>query len=153
MSNKMSIRNHSADAFIPLLIFVFLLLSSYGCNKMPINGDLDGKWRVIEVEKDGEILEFPQDARFYYNFYLHVCQLGREVGYIDAFTANMQYDGEFIHLEMPFVKDGNVSPSELNTLKYWGFPMSGEVMFHINRLTSSYLEMSYESEVVRCRKF
>lgn len=137
--------------FLFMAIFTFVMMQS--CGKMPINGDLDGKWQVMEVIDDGVSLTFPEGKRYYFNFYLHVCQLAEEDGYIGDFTANMSYANDVLTLDFPYVKEGKVSPSSLKTLKYWGVPTNGEVVFRIGHLSSSGLEMSSGTTIVRCRKF
>lgn len=136
-----------------LLMAVLASYMMQSCGKMPINGDLDGKWQVLEVEENGEPLAFPDGKRYYFNFYLHVCQLGEEYGYIGDFSAKMSYSNDLLTLEFPYIKAGKVSPSDLNTLRYWGIPATGEVVFSILHLSSSRLEMTSGTTVVRCRKF
>lgn len=144
---------HPAHIWMAFLIAALSLLSLQQCTKMPINDGLDGKWQVMEVSEQGESIVFPEGKRYYFNFYLHVCQLAEEYGYISGFTASMSYSDGLLILDFPYVKDGSVSISDINTLRYWGIPTSGEAVFKINELTSSGLVMSSGSTVVRCRRF
>lgn len=140
-----------------ICLAVFALVAfqtmTQSCSKMPINSDLDGKWQVMEVVEDGELVEFPHGKRYYYNFYLHVCQLAEEYGYIQDFTANMTYSDGRLTLDFPHVKNGEVPASGLENLRFWGIPTLGEVTFKITHLTSSSLVMTDGSYTVRCRKF
>lgn len=135
------------------VLWILLLVLPQGCSKMPINGDLDGKWQVIEVEDNGVLLESPPDTRYYYNFYLHVCQLGREYGYVAQFTANMEFTGKSIILDFPYIKAGDAYESDMTKLKYWGLPKSGEVVLNVDQLNGSTLVMSYSNVRIKCRRF
>ena len=101
-----SIRPHT---FLLIIAILFLFLTS-GCQKSPINGDLDGQWQVMEVSPAHA--ETPIDARLYYCFYLHVCQLNYYGGTLT--TGSMDYSGDHITLSFP-TPPKRPPPASLNT--------------------------------------
>lgn len=136
---------------IPVLMLIFLC----GCGKLSHNGDLDGQWEVMQVLDGGTQVEPPADKTFYYNFYLHTFQLSFTGNRSLMLTGNMAYSPEEdrLGLELGFVKAGRVHPSLIALLRFWGIPESGEVVMHIDELTSSRLVMSQGDVTVVCRKF
>lgn len=139
-----------------LMGFIILLMVALhldGCQKMPINGDLDGQWQVMEVTTDGQTVTPPQGSRFYYNFYLHVCQLSVEYGRPPMLAANMDYEGSTIYLDFPFIKEDKVDQEWIGKLKYWGLPEYGEVTFEIQKLTDKLLILKSGTSTVSCRRF
>lgn len=144
----------SVKYYIPSIL-VLMLISVSGCGKMSHNGDLDGQWEVMQVVDAGTELEPPADKTFYYNFYLHTVQLSFTGNRSLMLTGNMTYsrDDDRLGLEMGFVKAGRVHPSLIALLPYWGMPKNGEVVMHIDELTSSRLVMSHGDVTVVCRKF
>lgn len=143
---------HSNCTLIILCLFI-LSLGMNGCGKMPINGDLDGQWQVMEVRNGEEQVVFPTGKRFYFNFYLHVCQLGTEDNRPAGLVANMVYEDDVLSLDFPYVKSGEVDALWMGRLKYWGVPQSGQVTYKILLISSSVLEMKAGDVVVYCRKF
>ncbi|MDE6096993.1 MAG: lipocalin-like domain-containing protein [Muribaculaceae bacterium] len=130
-----------------LLWTVLLCLSACvaGCQKSPINGDLDGQWQVMSVDPE------PSDKvisdRIYYCFYLHTCQLS--IYDIGIWTAgNMTYDGENLTLDFP-----NANSSEsVSKLKHYGI-YTNPVTFNIEYLDNKKLVLRNGETVVTLRKF
>ncbi len=57
-----------------LLLFACVMLFA-SCDKMPKNGDLDGMWQLMTVERAGEEAEFVKTKKLYYSFQLDLVQL------------------------------------------------------------------------------
>lgn len=150
---KTSVLKSSIISSFSVVWLLLTLLNMQSCNKMEINDGLDGKWQVIEVIQDGKSIDLPVNNQFYYNFYLHVCQLGREYGYIPAFTANMKYSNDVIALDFPLIKSGTATESEIKSLRYWGVDASGETVFHVDQLSRSKLVISRSGVTVICRRY
>ena len=55
-----------------LLIFIFLI-GITSCQKASINGDLDGMWQLMKIEKKDKPAEVP--TQLYYCIQLHMVQL------------------------------------------------------------------------------
>lgn len=73
--------------YIYILIFTLALSA---CDKVYINGELDGMWKLQQVECDNEI-HHPTDI--YYSFQRHMAQIGKyhEEGLPLRFIGNMKY--------------------------------------------------------------
>ncbi len=70
------------------ILFCIVLLSA--CDKVYINGDLDGMWKLQQVERENTI-HHPTDI--YYSFQRHMVQIGRyyDEGLPLRFLGNMEY--------------------------------------------------------------
>lgn len=134
-----SIRPHT---FL-LIIAILLLFLTSGCQKSPINGDLDGQWQVMEVSPANA--ETPIDARLYYCFYLHVCQLNYYGGTLT--TGSMDYSGDHITLSFP-----DTSGETAAGLRQYGIP-ANPVTFTVDRLDSKSLILRSATTTVTLRKF
>lgn len=126
------------------LLCIFLSVILTGCQKTPINGDLDGEWEVMEVYPDPP--EWDKDLRIFYNFSRSACQLTQYGG---PFTlGNLVYEGSTITLKFPFIH----TESEELQLKQYGIysnPVSFEVEFQGKRK----LILSNEESTVILKKF
>lgn len=147
-----SIRYRTTTIFI---VTFFGLMIFCGCKKWSHNGHLDGMWQVMEVTYADSLIEFPKDARFYYNFYLHTFQLSTYNDRPEGLIGNMTYEShqDRLYLDFPRIREGSVSKKWLDMLVYWGVPQSGEMDVNIRQLSSSRLVMQYDSVVIVCRKF
>lgn len=134
-----SIRPHT---FL-LIIAILLLFLTSGCQKSPINGDLDGQWQVMEVSPAP--VETPINARLYYCFYLHVCQLNYYGGTLT--TGSMDYSGDHITLSFP-----DTSGETAAGLRQYGIP-ANPVTFTVDRLDSKSLILRSAATTVTLRKF
>ena len=124
-----------------LFISVFILA---GCQKTPINGDLDGEWEVMEVYPDPP--KWDKDLRIFYNFSRNVCQL---TVYGGPFTlGNLTYGDDRMELYFPFIH----SESQILQLKQYGIftnPVSFDVYFE----SKTRMILSNEETTVVLRKF
>lgn len=141
MKNNISL--YGFKKLIPVLGVFFLLLGS-GCQKTPINGDLDGEWEVMEVWHDD--IQIERETRLFYNFSRHVCQL---TVYGGPFTlGNLAYDRNEIHLYFPYIE----TPEEELLLRQYGI-FSNPVSFNVNFESKSDLILSGDRTTIVLRKF
>ena len=127
--------------FLISLVWAF----SGGCRKMPINGDLDGQWQVMDVnpEPDEEIIK----ERLYYCFSLHICQLtAYETGVWRS--GKLIYDNDYLYLDFP---DSN-SPEILATLKQYGI-FNNPIKFQVEYIDRNKLILKDGEVTVTLRKF
>lgn len=116
-----------------------------GCQKASINGDLDGRWQIIEIETDNEI-EDVKDNQLYYNFYMHVCNLSYYGG---VFTeAVLSYDNNIIELFFPYIQ---TDYGEMVLTQYGIY--SNPVKFKVVYLDKKKLVMQNDNVIITCRKF
>lgn len=130
---------HSISLIILLPIFFVC------CTKDSINGYLDGRWQILDIEKNGIIHEV-KNQQLYYNFYMHVCSLS---GYGYYFTdGNMNYNGETLYLDFPYAK----TEANLEKLKQYGI-YSNPVIFNVEHIDSKKLIIKEGDITITLRKF
>jgi hypothetical protein len=76
-----------------ILILSAILTMLVSCDKVYINGELDGMWQLQRVES-GETAKYPLDI--YYSFQRHLVQISEnyEEGLPLRYLGNMEYNGE-----------------------------------------------------------
>ncbi|MCS2892775.1 lipocalin-like domain-containing protein [Parabacteroides faecis] len=122
------------------MIAVLLMLIAGACGKMPVNGDLDGRWQIMKIEYASGEEETPERA--YYSVSLHTINL-MQVG-VTSQTGNMEYTGDSLFVEMPISKIENLLP----------FGMNGtEQRFGVKELTSKHLVLQSDYARLEFRKF
>lgn len=132
---------------LSLNIFYLLLmtLSFSGCQKSPINGDLDGQWQVMSVEPEAP--ETIITNRIYYCFYMHTCQL--TICDEDVWAGgNMNYNGNNLSIDFPDLT------TELAAKKLRQFGIySNPVTFSIGHLDKKKLILKDGDVTITLRKF
>ena len=122
------------------IIGALLLLMAGACGKMPINGDLDGRWQIMKIEYASGEEEVPERA--YYSVALHTINL-MKVG-VSNQTGNMEYTGDSLFVVMPISKVEDLLP----------FGMNGtEQRFGVKELTSKHLILQSDYARLEFRKF
>ena len=128
------------DTMKRYMIAILLMLIVGACGKMPINGDLDGRWQIMKIEYASGEVETPERA--YYSVSLHTINL-MQVG-VTSQTGNMEYTGDSLFVEMPISKIENLLP----------FGMNGtEQRFGVKELTSKQLVLQSDYARLEFRKF
>ncbi len=129
-----------------LYVAVFLLCLISGCQKSPINGDLDGQWQICEVSPASpeEILK----GKLYYCFYMHTCQL-TSPGYTIA-RGNFTFNGETISIDFP--TDGEDIVTAIPSIHQYGI-YSNPVTFNIVHLDSKKLVIENSDATITLRKY
>lgn len=130
-----------------LLYIVSIILFLTGCQKAPINGDLDGQWQIMSVSP--EPAEKPIETRIYYCFYLHTCQLS---SYGDQVwqSGNFTFKDNLLTMEFPYIEPS----SELGEKKLRQFGInSNPVTFTIKHLDKNSLILQNGENTVTLRKF
>ncbi len=76
-----------------ILALAVTLTALVSCDKVYINGDLDGMWQLQKVEK-GDTVEHPQGI--YYSFQRHMAQIGKyyDEGIPLRYLGNLYYSGD-----------------------------------------------------------
>ena len=128
------------DTMKRYMIAILLMLIVGACGKMPINGDLDGRWQIMKIEYASGEEETPERA--YYSVSLHTINL-MQVG-VTSQTGHMEYTGDSLFVEMPISKIENLLP----------FGMNGtEQRFGVKELTSKQLVLQSDYARLEFRKF
>lgn len=122
------------------VIFTLLILLISACGKMPINGDLDGRWQIMKIEYASGEEETPERA--YYSVALHTINL-MQVG-VTKQTGNMEYTGDSLFVSMPISTVEDLLP----------FGMNGtEQRFGVKELSSKHLVLQSDYSRLEFRKF
>lgn len=126
-----------------LILTSYIFLSVSSCQKSPINGDLDGRWQIMEIfPEPGNVA----DWQHYMSFYMHVCKL---TSYGSIFTdGNLRYENNEIFLDFPYVKESE----DIEKLKTYGI-YSNPVIFKIEHLDKKSLILKEGDIVITLRKF
>lgn len=133
---------------ITYIFIFFTMLFAASCDKAFVNGDLDGMWRLVKVEKDGGEI-YPENI--YYSFQRHLVMMGI---YAEEGTPSNYYMGVFARngnsmLMNNFYRypgvDDKCDPAELAALCIF----DEEVHFIIENLGSEVLVMSTDSGNIR----
>lgn len=128
--------------FFLLLTFTILLA---GCQKDSINGNLDGRWQILEIENGGKVSQV-KDEQLYYSFYLHVCELSFYGG---SFTqGNLKYDGRTVWMQFPYIQTTNGKEK----LKEYGI-FSNPVEFTVEYLDRNVMILKDKDVIINLRKF
>ena len=128
------------DTMKRYIIGALLLLMASACGKMPINGDLDGRWQIMKIEYSSGEEEMPERA--YYSVALHTINLMKVD--VTSQTGNMEYTGDSLFVVMPVSKVEDLLP----------FGMNGtEQRFGVKELTSKYLVLQSDYARLEFRKF
>ena len=122
------------------IIVVLLVLIVSSCGKMPINGDLDGRWQIMKIAYASGEEEAPERA--YYSVVLHTINLMKVD--VTSQTGNMEYTGDSLFVVMPISKVEDLLP----------FGMNGtEQRFGVKELTSKHLILQSDYARLEFRKF
>lgn len=122
------------------LLILWSLILLTGCGKLPINGDLDGQWQILEIRYADDRIETPERA--YYCVQLHTITL-RQVNGPNQ-TGNMVYEGDQLSLDMPL--------SDVSDLRVFGLDDTKET-FTVTELSSSRLVLTSDYARISFRKF
>ena len=137
---------HSTLSKISLSLILLISLLYSGCQKSPINGDLDGQWQVMEVNPEPS--EIIIDKRLYMCFSLHTVQL-TYYGNGPWTPGNiLKFDDKHLVLDFPYA----TAERSIALLRQYGI-YNNPVTFDVEMLTSSKLILRDGDVVVTLRKF
>lgn len=151
------------NTFKPALgLFCFLMLMStiVSCDKLPMNGDLDGMWQLMSVEKDGEVSNVKSTKR-YWSFQLHLAQFSESGDNINRYFAHFKHEGDSLHIyDLYFPSenftntDDNIKfeESDVHILNPWGI-YSLHNKFKVEKLDSDAMVLRSEGLRLKFRKF
>lgn len=139
-----------------ILIGAAMLLA---CDKLPANGDLDGMWQIIEIQRGDSIADMRQH-QVYMSIQLRLFQMDdvkvglRYVGYFERKGNTMHFWKTSYPSAYENDKDDNreVAPEDYHYLHSFGFD-SSEAFFNISHLTKDVLVLYNDSTKITYRKF
>lgn len=142
------------------LLTVVLLATTVCCDKVPINGPLDGQWQLMSIETP-EGTRQTKANRTYLCFQLHLTQWFRP-GKANIY-AHFTHKGDSIHFfdfahasaqRQEGDNDEWVTPTEManGLMDDWGVH-STDITFHVGELNRSRLVLECADTVLTFRKF
>lgn len=154
-------KNVASTKRLPSLLASLSLLCGIlsACDKMPMNGDLDGMWQLMSEERDSATTDL-QATRHYISFQLHTAQFSTATN-SRCFYARFLHIDDSLHFHSICANSSNASDSDDNTpipldsvasLHPWGF-YELTPSFAVVKLTSSTLVLQSPHSRLRFRKF
>lgn len=131
---------------IIITIVMTFLTTLSGCQKSPVNGDLDGMWQIVSIDPVPDVDGPFDSSQLYYNFSLEICQLSIYGG--PWINGLMNYSGNTIALDFSSSK----VPDQSIKLKQYGI-YSDKVVFYVDELNSKHLVISNNDATITMRKF
>lgn len=121
------------------LVIPFILIS---CEKIYINGDLDGMWKLEKVVK-GDSVEYP--ANICYSFQRHLVMLGEYYaeGFPDYYMAEFDYVGDTLTMTKFYKYPGRDDICDMEELKEY-YIFSDTMVFVVDYMNSERLLMHTE---------
>lgn len=143
----------------PLLLLALAVPLLAACDKMPMNGALDGMWQLLTEEKTDTTLNV-KDSRIYISFQLHTVQFdahGTTQQYYATFTRHgdtLAYSTICHPASYVDETDDNelATADDLADLSTWGI-YSLEPVYTVLQLTHESLVLQSDSSTLRLRKF
>lgn len=141
--------------------YLICLLSVFGwvaCDKMPVNGRLDGMWQLQQVDYDDGTAVCPE--YIYYNFQLELCKLtkvhnsGEADRSIDNYLGRFEFTGSSLQLYdlRGWVYRQPETPVTAGELAAFGIPGTEE-HFDIEKLTADRMILRSATARLSFRKF
>ncbi len=98
-----------------ILYIIIPMLTLFACDKVYINGDLDGMWNLCSVELPEKTI-YPNNI--YYSFQRHLTQVSKhnDVGLPERYLGNLRYTGDSIIMWGFYIHPGEgheATPEEL----------------------------------------
>lgn len=121
------------------LVIPFILIS---CEKIYINGDLDGMWKLEKVVK-GDSVEYP--ANICYSFQRHLVMLGEyyDEEFPDYYMAEFDYTDSIITMTKFYKYPGRDDICDMEELKEY-YIFSDTMVFVVDNMNSERLLMHTE---------
>lgn len=142
------------------IIFLAIITTlATSCDKVPVNGDLDGMWQVMSITHNGQVEEV-KEQQSYLSIQLHLFQLG-------TLANSIQYFGYFDHTkdslylrnisvpsqhEQAGEDDVLIDERDIAKLHRWGIYRSPDG-FKVITLNNDKLVLQSDSVTVSFRKF
>lgn len=133
-----------------LLLFV-LPLFFISCEKVYINGDLDGMWKLHTVETDDTVF---RPANIYYSFQRHLVMLGEhfEEGFPNYYLAEFDRVGDMLLMSNFYKYPVNQGVSDKEELEKY-FIFGDTVRFRVELLDDEVLVMRDGPRVYNLKKW
>ena len=131
----------------------------FSCDKMPANGDLDGMWQIMEIERGGTTTDMKQQ-QMYMSIQLSLFQLG-DIKNARRYYGYFKHEGGTIHFwkfsyasanETSADNNEPITADNVSLLHPYGFHALDET-FTVVKLTRDLLILQNDSTTIRYIKF
>lgn len=162
MSPTRPLRSVSCCITATLLLPLLLPLAFFSCDKVPMNGDLDGMWQLTTITTPDTTRDTRSQA-VYMSIQLHLVQWNNIGGGNLQFYSHFTHTGDsllfydFAHPSKHAVDDNEdewVTPQEMNDGLFdaWGIH-STDARYHIRHLDPLNLTLESADTTLTFRKF
>ena len=147
-----------------ILIVLLSLILCVSCDKVPMNGDLDGMWQLMRVEDENGAKDVKAD-KLYMSFQLHLVQFDgkNDKGNFQSrlYYAHFKHEGDSLFIydlsynsQNATSEDNNewFTDADLYKLKPWGI-YSLDSRYKVLKLNSDAMVLRHEDLVLTYRKF
>lgn len=142
-----------------ILYILICAAALFSCDKLPANGDLDGMWQIMEIER-GDSVENVKTKQLYMSIQLKLFQLDDVpndrlyIGYFEYKGYTLRFWKTSYPSKNESDKDDNVviEPSRLYLLHPFGLSSTDET-FTVDKLTRDVLILHNDSTRITYRKF
>ncbi len=140
------------------VLFMSCLLAS--CDKMPKNGDLDGMWQLMTIEKVGESPRSVKAEKRYYSFQLDLTQFS-QADSVQSYYAYFRHKGDSLFIYKichpstnESAADNNVpfTENDLVRIEPWGI-YTLNPHFKVGKLDSDDMILQSDEARLTFRKF
>lgn len=133
------------------IFIIFCLLTTLACDKVYINGDLDGMWRLVSVETPDSTMTPHQ---IFYSYQRHLTQVGKhfDEGFPERFLGNLYYEGDVLTMSGFYDFPYESQPATLEKLSEY-YLYSDSTVFTILKLDDEMLIMKNEERTYTLRKW
>lgn len=149
-------KSPSAFFFFVSMLSLALLTA---CDKLPMNGDLDGQWQLVSEERDGQTTNL-LDTRHYISFQLHTAQFST-LATPRCFYSRFRHTADTLQFLTICTNSLNataaddnvpVSADSIRQLHPWGI-YELDPAFRVVTLNDHTLVLQSDSSCLRFRKF
>lgn len=140
---------------IQIYILSVIILATFfcvSCEKDDKNGKLDGNWQLTEWKDTQGIIKADKSSSIFYTVKLDLIQIQQNNPSSARFLNRFSYFADSLIITKVYVNIGNRdSLVTYKEIESFGVPSDGR--FHINSLTSDYMELIGLSGILKFRKY
>ena len=138
------------------IVYIFLSVILFSCNKLPVNGKLDGMWQLMEIRYGNGLTIFPEKT--YYNFQLELVKLSKihpgslHGSKTDYYVGRFEFTEDSLSFyNMRNARNENIVATDEDLAPY-GLNVSIE-RFGVDELTRNNMILRSDRVVLSFRKF
>lgn len=133
------------------IIVTTSILTLCACDKVYINGELDGMWNLHSVESDGTTI-YPE--AIYYSFQRHLTQISKhyDIGLPLRYLGNLRYTGDSVIMWGFYIHPLETHAATLEDLAQFHI-YNDTAAFKVNRLNEEMLILQEKERIYTLYKW